>query len=497
VGWESKHLLGLSPRALRERIDASEDFAEGGRPLVLFGPDQTRRAGAPIPFPVTAPVGRPFILSQPTDHGTRALFSQLTELPSGEYVLVSRSAKDLETLEKALVETFVWGMIATIVIGLIGAVVFGAGSLRQNDAITKAVERIMRGDLSERLPTRGVSADLAHLTRVVNDMLDQLQRLMLEIKGVNENIAHDLRTPLTRVVGTLERSLRKADSVEAFRACNEDVLAEVKSIVVRFSALLRISEMEDRLRRSGFTEVDLGRLLEDAVEYYEPLAVERGIRMRWERTDGPCLVEGDRSLIFEAASNLIDNALKFTPAGGEVAVTLRGHPRRRYRLRHPSGRTQRGSGAVPSRCLEDRQERLRDRPELGRFHRAAPQCHLRHRQRRRRLLRHLPMGPHGRENAVHRPCPRPRPVAPPRPASPVMRSAGRAEPPMRRLSRTTARVDARGCCSGSTEDWPGPSRSRRAAERPRCSQSRLPTCRRLCRCPRRRTTRRDRCRLSG
>lgn len=74
VGWESKHLLGLSPRALRERIDASEDFAEGGRPLVLFGPDQTRRAGAPIPFPVTAPVGRPFILSQPTDHGTRALF---------------------------------------------------------------------------------------------------------------------------------------------------------------------------------------------------------------------------------------------------------------------------------------------------------------------------------------------------------------------------------------------------------------------------------------
>lgn len=326
VGWESKHLLGLSPRALRERIDASEDFAEGGRPLVLFGPDQTRRAGAPIPFPVTAPVGRPFILSQPTDHGTRALFSQLTELPSGEYVLVSRSAKDLETLEKALVETFVWGMIATIVIGLIGAVVFGAGSLRQNDAITKAVERIMRGDLSERLPTRGVSADLAHLTRVVNDMLDQLQRLMLEIKGVNENIAHDLRTPLTRVVGTLERSLRKADSVEAFRACNEDVLAEVKSIVVRFSALLRISEMEDRLRRSGFTEVDLGRLLEDAVEYYEPLAVERGIRMRWERPDGPCLVEGDRSLIFEAASNLIDNALKFTPAGGEVAVTLLQHP---------------------------------------------------------------------------------------------------------------------------------------------------------------------------
>jgi len=328
VEWESKHLLSLSPRALRERIDASEDFAEGGRPLVLFGPDHVRRAGAPIAFPDQAPIGKPFILSQPLDHRSRTLFSQLTQLPSGEYVLVSRSAQDLQALEKALVETFVWGMAATIVIGLIGAVVFGAGSLRQNDAITKAVERIMRGDLSERLPTRGVSADLAHLTRVVNDMLDQLERLMLEIKGVNENIAHDLRTPLTRVVGTLERSLRKADSVEAFRAFNEDVLAEVKTIVIRFSALLRISEMEDRLRRSGFTQVDLGRLLEDAVEYYEPLAIERGIALLWDRPDDTCAIEGDRSLIFEAASNLIDNALKFTPAGGQVTVAL---------LRNPTG----------------------------------------------------------------------------------------------------------------------------------------------------------------
>ncbi|GJD34069.1 sensor histidine kinase [Methylobacterium aerolatum] len=326
VSWESKHLLSLPPHALRERIDASEDFAEGGRPLVLFGADRSHKAGAPIPFPDKAPFNRPFILTQEGAEGLRTLFSQLTRLPTGEFVLVSRSAKDLEALEKALVETFFWGMAATIIIGLVGAVIFGAGSLRQNDAITKAVERIMRGDLSERLPTRGVSADLAHLTRIVNDMLDQLERLMLEIKGVNENIAHDLRTPLTRVVGTLERSLRKADTMEAFRACNEDALAEVKDIVVRFSALLRISEMEDRLRRSGFTHVDLARLLEDAVEYYEPLALEREIALSWERPNDPCAVEGDRSLIFEAVSNLIDNALKFTPSGGRVDVALMRDP---------------------------------------------------------------------------------------------------------------------------------------------------------------------------
>lgn len=322
VEWESRHLLSLPSRALRERIDASEDFAEGGRPLVLFSADGTRRAGAALPFPPEAPLGHPFLLAQKTADGTRMLFSQLSKLPNGEYVLVSRSAKDLQSLENALVETFSWGMAATVIIGLIGAGFFGAVSLRQNEAITSAVVRIMRGDLSERLPTRGVSADLAHLTRVVNDMLDQLERLMLEIKGVNENIAHDLRTPLTRVVGTLERSLRTASTVEAFRACNEDALTEVKNIVIRFSALLRISEMEDRLRRSGFMQVDLVRLLEDAVEYYEPLAADRGIDLHWDRPTDPGVVVGDRSLIFEAVSNLIDNALKFTQAGGFVHVKL-------------------------------------------------------------------------------------------------------------------------------------------------------------------------------
>ncbi len=94
---------------------------------MLFGPDHAHRAGAPIPFPRPGPRRHPFILTQQTDQGPRTLFSELTRLPGGEYVLVSRSAKDLEALEKALVETFVWGMAATVVIGLIGAVIFAPG----------------------------------------------------------------------------------------------------------------------------------------------------------------------------------------------------------------------------------------------------------------------------------------------------------------------------------------------------------------------------------
>ncbi|POR40038.1 HAMP domain-containing sensor histidine kinase [Methylobacterium sp. V23] len=322
VRWETKHLRSLPSRSLIERIEVSEDFAEGGRPLVLFAPDGSRRAGAKIDFPKTAPLDRPFPLTQEKDGNRLVFFSEISRLPSGDFLLVSRSARELQALQKALVETFAWGIFGTIAIGLVGSVIFGAGSLRQNAAITSAVERIMRGDLSERLPTRGVSADLAHLTRVVNDMLDQLERLMLEIKGVNENIAHDLRTPLTRVMASLERSLRSVDTVEGFRAVNEDSLGDVKEIVARFSALLRISEMEDRLRRSGFTDIDLCRILDDAVEYYGPLAVEKRITIEWKCANAPCLVEGDRSLVFEAASNLLDNAVKFTPRNGRIKVVV-------------------------------------------------------------------------------------------------------------------------------------------------------------------------------
>jgi signal transduction histidine kinase len=351
VRWESSHLVHLPLSALKERVEASRDFAEAGRPLTLFGPDGTRKAGAEVVFPKAAPIGQPFRLAEHHGPDTAVFFSQLTRLPDGNLLLVSRSAKELQSLQKALVETFAFGIAGTIAIGLIGAGVFGIGSLRQNEAITSAVERIMRGDLLERLPTRGVSADLTHLTRVVNEMLDQLEHLMLEIKGVNENIAHDLRTPLTRVMASLERSLRQARTADDFRAFNEEVLGDVKQIVIRFSALLRISEMEDRLRRAGFAQVDLDQIAVDAVEYYEPVAMEKGVVLVCETAETGAHVDGDRSLVFEALSNLIDNALKFTPPGGEVRVSV---------TRDPPGLLVRDTGCgIPAAELGAMRERYR------------------------------------------------------------------------------------------------------------------------------------------
>lgn len=326
VQWESARLTRLSPTQLRERTDDWEDFEQGGRPLVVFDPSGKRLAGAAIPFPALARVGRPFVLMQDIGGQTQQYYSVLRRLPDGNLLLVSRSAKVLEALETALVSTFVWGIGGTIAIGFVGAIVFGVGSLRQIEAITSSAEQIMRGDLSGRLPSRGFSADLVHLTSVVNEMLAQLERLMSEVKGVNENIAHDLRTPLTRVIASLERALRNAKTADDYRAVTEDVLAEVQHIVVRFSALLRISEMEDRVRRAAFSQVALDRILDDAVDYYEPIAADKGVTLVWERPPEPPSIEGDASLLFEAVSNLVDNAIKFTPKGGRVRVTVTSNP---------------------------------------------------------------------------------------------------------------------------------------------------------------------------
>lgn len=322
VVWESSRLNRLSAAELSERSEAWEDFEQGGRPLVIFDANGNRIAGADIPFPRDAPVGQPFERKQALNGKKDDFYNLLSRLPDGNLLLVGRSAKVLEALETALIDTFFWGIAGTIGIGLAGAIVFGFGSLRQIEEITTSAEQIMQGDLSGRLPTHGLSADLGHLTSVVNGMLEQLERLMTEVKGVNENIAHDLRTPLTRVMASLQRSLRNAETTDEFRAVNEDAVAEIRQIVARFSALLRISELEDRVRRSGFSEVDLAQIADDVVAYFEPVAAEKSIALGWHLPAASATVDGDASLLFEAMSNLVDNALKFTPAGGSVTVAV-------------------------------------------------------------------------------------------------------------------------------------------------------------------------------
>ena len=242
-------------------------------------------------------------------------------MANDDILILSYNVNEIRGFKRLLLDSMTWGGIMVFAIGIAGAIFTGLGTVRQISGVTSAVDRIVSGNLAERLPTRRGAGDLDQLVNLVNGMLDDIERLMREVKGVTDDIAHDLRTPLTRLLGGLERVRRRATSAEEYARAVDEAIAETKAVLGTFSALLRIAEVEDGARRAGFTKIDLGRIAADVVEFHAPVAEERGVLLSFD-TDAPSLTHmfGDPSLMFEAISNLVDNAIKFSPSGGCVGV---------------------------------------------------------------------------------------------------------------------------------------------------------------------------------
>lgn len=242
-------------------------------------------------------------------------------MPNGDILILSYNVNEIYGFKHLLLDSMAWGGILVFGIGIAGAVITALGAVRQINGITGAVERIVTGNLRERLPTRRGAGDLDRLVHLVNGMLDDIERLMREVKGVTDDIAHDLRTPLTRLLGGLERARRRTTSAEEYARAVDAAIAETKAVLGTFSALLRIAEVEDGARRAGFMRIDLGRIAADVVEFHAPVAEERGVTLSFD-PESPSLTQmsGDPSLLFEAISNLVDNAIKFSPIGGSVRV---------------------------------------------------------------------------------------------------------------------------------------------------------------------------------
>jgi signal transduction histidine kinase len=177
------------------------------------------------------------------------------------------------------------------------------------------------GDLRERLPTRGGNDPFDQFALSVNGMLDEIETLIQEIAGIGDNIAHDLRTPLTRVRVRLERGREHASTLEELRTVADQAIAGLDQTLTIITALLRIGEIEHSHRLEGFSEVRLGPLLREVGDLYEPIAEDKRVAFRVEAAD-EATVHGDRDLLFEAVVNLVDNAVKFTPEGGRVDLAL-------------------------------------------------------------------------------------------------------------------------------------------------------------------------------
>ncbi|NDY56825.1 HAMP domain-containing histidine kinase [Desulfovibrio sulfodismutans] len=246
-------------------------------------------------------------------------------LPGNHHLLVGRDVAERNTVEDLIMDALVWGLVITVAMGGLGAVLMTRGMLGRLDVINRASREIMRGDLTRRIPAKGTGDEFDQLTGNLNDMLDRISGLMDGVRHVSDNIAHDLRGPLNRIRTRLELALPENGADSANRKVLERTIADIDEVLGAFHAILTISQAEAGSRREEFAVLDLARLAEDVAELYEPLAEDKGLRLCVNLSPGVA-VSGNRHLLSQALANLVDNAIKYTPSGGEVGVELTSGP---------------------------------------------------------------------------------------------------------------------------------------------------------------------------
>ncbi|MCV6587756.1 MAG: HAMP domain-containing histidine kinase [Marinobacterium sp.] len=251
-------------------------------------------------------------------HPARA---QLFTLRGGFRLLVGRDMEYLRSIELLILEALGWGILLTTLLGLAGGLWMGRRFLRRVEQLDHTAQEIMAGDMNRRMPLRGSDDELDSLARTLNRMLDRINELMIGVKQVSDNIAHDMRTPLSRLRQTLESAQDNRLSQPEQQLRVEQAVQEADHLLSTFNALLRIGNIEARHQRQAFEQLSLNQLLDDVVELYEPIAEDRQQLIEFEQVSVPA-IQGDRNMLFQVLANLLDNALKYSPEQGLIQVTM-------------------------------------------------------------------------------------------------------------------------------------------------------------------------------
>jgi len=260
--------------------------------------------------------------TEPPEHHDHSALVRVSQLPGGFRLLVGRDLEERERLYHIILGAGRWSIAIVIVLGLAGGLFVTRRVLRRVDAMTETTRSIMAGDLGERLPVAGTGDELDRLAENLNAMLERIEALMHGLKEVSDNIAHDLKTPLTRLRNRTEQALRTAKSEPEYRAALEATIEESDDLIATFNALLMIARAESGQARDNMTEFDAAEIAKDIGELYEPLAEKKGLALKVE-AGASAPVHGNRELVSQALANLVDNAIKYAepsepPANGAM-----------------------------------------------------------------------------------------------------------------------------------------------------------------------------------
>ncbi len=316
--------LARSPQpGVRQRI--KEEFALNGSKtnlFALFAADGTWIAGNLGALPAglrldETPLEIPATPGFPVSARVIA-----RRLPSGEVLVVGRDVSQLQEMRTLIASALIWSGVSILLVGLACGTALSIGPLKRLRSLQAAARDIALGNLERRMPAGQRRDELDMLAATVNSMMDEVERLMSEVKGATETIAHDLLTPLSRATVDLRR-IQQSPSVDPQEVAR--VTAGLHELLDRFRAILRIAELDARQRRAGFSRVGLSEVIAPVEDLYQPLAEAGGVRLLMVR--GPeAFVEADRKLLFEAVCNLVDNAIKFAGRGSTVRVRLGDDP---------------------------------------------------------------------------------------------------------------------------------------------------------------------------
>jgi signal transduction histidine kinase len=314
-------ILGLVT-AINIRVDPN--YRTSGV-YILTGPNGNRIAGNLVSWPKDVESEKEWITFSSIDmtnsESSRAdvMALKLIIAPGGYRLLVGRNISGLNSFRQVLLRSMNIGLGITIALGIFGGILFSRSMMRRVERITQTCSSIMRGDLSKRISGAGQNDELSRLSSSLNEMLDQIERLMNGLREVSDNVAHDLRTPLNRLRTRLEL-IAKEMKDPGQKKYIEEAISQADGLLATFASLLRIARAEASLK-NNFKVINISEIVNSAVELYLPVIEENNIDFALENSRD---LEswGDSNLIAQALANLIDNAVKFTPNGGKIIIKL-------------------------------------------------------------------------------------------------------------------------------------------------------------------------------